>query len=176
MVRSSLSRIPFIQKQFLWFMPLLVFWLIGLLLGAFSARLTFESYCPYLKVSAAVSSLFPCILLAQGIPLILSAVVVHFRKLRFLYPIAVLKAFCFSLCAYSVRLCFGASGWLMELLLLFSDLCMLLPLNWLWLRCISGKGATFRRDILICLAVLTIVSVLDSLLISPFLASLFYHS
>lgn len=170
--RSIIDRRIFVIQ----ILPIILFWLIGMILGAVCAQLTYHGFSPYLRASVLRRVSFLGLMAVHGFPIILSVLIVRFNRLSLFYPLAAGKAFCFSFCLCAVRCCFGSAGWLVRWLLMFSDSCMLLPLTWLWLRCVSCRCATFKRDVVICSAISAVICIVDYFVVSPFLVSLFYYS
>ena len=76
----------------------------------------------------------------------------YFFHARFpLYFLAFLKAYCISFVLGCVFASFGESAWLIQFLLLFSDVLISLPLIWLWIQILRQDGGFVPRC---CFAVL----------------------
>ena len=159
------------SKWWRWFLGMSVS--AGIILGYFAYLhnvLNFTSLMcmlPYQHVS--IVGLF-CVL---SLPLLLSVAAVHFSAYRLLYFIAFSKGITFSYCACYVFAAFGDAGWLVRLLVMFSDSSMLVPLFWFWNRNITGKSDTFRHEVIICGMFALAIGIFDLLVVSPFTVSLF---
>lgn len=106
------------------------------------------------------------------LPFLISAFAVYVSQPWLLPVIALCKGASFSLVSLGVTAAYGSAGWLMRLLLMFSDLCALPLLLFFWLRYISGERRFTAWSACRYLAALLTVGSIDYCLISPFLAGL----
>lgn len=145
-------------------------WVFGLISGiAFS-------YCSDSFVSLMRgAALSPVSIVGLGavmiLPFLLSAFAVIIDHPGLLIPLAFCKAFLFAACAASVDHSFGDSGWLIRALLMFSDLCSLPVLFWLWTSCFTRGKDHYFRIITISFVLIILIGSVDFLIIAPFLAS-----
>jgi len=148
-------------------------WIGGLILGMLIAGRMREVLIPLVRSVSVqpagisglmVASVLPCLLCAYGVTL---------GELWVLPLVGGMKAFAFGFCGCGISLTFGQSGWLMRLLLLFSDSLILVPLYLFSLRHICGRTSRVRRDLAILLPFSAGVCLVDYGLISPFLCKLF---
>lgn len=109
-------------------------------------------------------SVLPCFLCAYGVSL---------GELWVLPLVGGFKSFGFGFCGCGVAMAFGQSGWLVRLLLLFSDCMILAPLYLFSLRHICGRTSRVRRDIAALLILSAVVFTVDHWVVSPFLCQLF---
>lgn len=167
-VRSDYSRS---WRKGCW-MLLVLFWCTGLILGVYTASIA-ENTLVSLMRSAVFSSVSIVGLLGSFLlPFLFTVLAVFLSKSWLILPICLAKSFSFALCARAVALAFGDSGWLLQLLFLFSDTIMLSVLCWFWARHIEGGRVTVIRDAAICIVVFIILGTLDYCCVSPFLAML----
>lgn len=106
-----------------------------------------------------------CIILA---PLYLSAIAVYFRRTGWIYTIATLKGISFGFGIFVFTAVFGSAGWLMRLLIAFSDSAMLVPLFLFWIRHLDGSQRYLRRDLIICTVSALLIGLADYFIISPY--------
>lgn len=148
------------------------FWCTGLILGVYAASLT-DNILPSLMRSAVYSPVSIVGLLGVYLlPFLFTAIAVFLSKSWLILPICFYKSFSYGMCAHAVTLTFGNSGWLLQLLFLFSDTVMLFLLCWFWIRHIAGMRVSVVRDATICIVVFIILGILDCCCVSPFLAML----
>ena len=113
------------------------------------------------------------LLIAGFLPLLFSSFAVSFSESWILPIVGGVKVFSFGFCACAVGMTFGQSGWLIRMLLLFTD-CFTVPAFYFFsLRHISGRTSRVRRDIAVFFAFITVVCLIDYSLVSPFLLKLF---
>lgn len=146
-------------------------WFLGLFSGVLFSMSASDSLGSTMRAAAggcvSISGLLSAILL----PLLFSAFAVYIFKPTLLIPIAFLKAFVFAFLGVGILGAYGSAGWLIRLLLMFSDILMLPLLWWYWLRAFSGpKRRVFDTSVAAVYALL--VGSIDYCVISPFLANL----
>ena len=88
------------------------------------------------------------------------------------YLICLTKVFTFAFGGFGITYTYGSAGWLVRLLLQFSDILTMPILCWFALRHITGRNAGWKRDFGICLGLEIIICCLDLWYISPFLATI----
>ena len=151
---------------------LMVVWSLGLLLGAvFSPG---PGNALFALAHWEGSSRVPLIshLATVSLPLLLTAYVVSIRKPHFLLVISFIRAFQFTFCGGFIYSLYGSAGWLVRLLLQFTDIFSVPILCWFSLRHISGDRGLNKKDFRISLALTLIVGCIDYFAISPFFARL----
>lgn len=105
------------------------------------------------------------------LPFLFSAFAVYIRKPKLLLIGLVIKAFMFVFCGLSCIAAFPAGGWLVRILLQFSDYLLFPVLCWFAVRQIIGHG-DFRKDFSLCTVLFVIAGSLDYCVVSPFLVML----
>lgn len=112
------------------------------------------------------------LMLSAIIPFLVTVVAYCFSKPSLFFPISFFKAFSYTLAMCSVRTAFFQAGWLVCMLLLFSDTAAILLLYWYWIRNIHGFRDSALTEMLFCIAVTLIVAVIDYIWVFPFLMAL----
>lgn len=146
--------------------------LTGFTLGAYTATLAEPSSFSLMRTASESCVSIVCLLPALLLPFLFSAFAVYISQYWLLIPIAFTKAFFFSYLSAASLLLFRGSGWLVQLLLMFTD-CLSMPvLCWFWLRtCTVSRESVLRSFVSAALVVIGIIC-LDYQFISPFLVEL----
>jgi len=144
----------------------------GIQLGQYYASCGNETYFLLMRLASVCPVSIVGLASVTFLPFLFSAFAVYFSHTQFLLPICFLKAFMFSCCAFSATWSFGSAGWLVRLLLQFTDICTLPLLCWFWIRHKSGELSRFWQDIVLCGLLVTVVCVVDYCIVSPYLVSL----
>ena len=143
---------------------------LGLIAGAVLAAASGSSLNSMIPLAADKPGSLSGVLLTALLPFGLSAFVGLIGELLLLYPIVFWKAFLVSFIGVGVMGAYGSAGWLMRLLLLFSECCTLPLLILFWIRLLTGQGSRTMFSALNVLAAVLIGS-LDYCIVSPFLAN-----
>lgn len=146
-------------------------WLAGLTVGALFAHSNSSeiTWMPALYGSHISVIGFLAMLIA---PLLLSALFFRLSLPWLVVPIAFFKAFSYSWCSSCIMIYFHSAGWLLRLLLLFSDTFVAVILIWYWYRNLSSREERLKNDTLTCLIFLLLIACFDCCVISPFGISL----
>lgn len=112
---------------------------------------------------------------SQAFPFLISAFAVYISAAWLIYPISFVKAFTFSLCASLLTIAYGSAGWLLRILLMFSDLCLCPALLFFWTRYIRGEARLNWADCVVSVLLIAAVVYLDHSLVSPFLQAIMYY-
>lgn len=151
---------------------LALIWASGLGCGIFCWFLADSSLFSLMRSALSCSVSIVSLLSVTALPFLLSALVVFFSCHGLLFVISFGKGFLFSFVSMGTLACFGCAGWLVQLLLCFSDLVSLPILYWFWLRCFRYPEDGFHCIGLLTAALLFLISSLDYCLIAPFLADM----
>ena len=148
------------------------FWFFGLVAGVLTALSASDLLSASMRT--AVFSRVSILGLASAVflPFLFSAFAVYIQCPFLLLPIAFAKAFLFSYLGLGVIEAFGSAGWLIRVLLMFSDIVLLPVLFWFWIRYISGDSRYGSRATAVCISVAALVGSIDYCVISPFMANL----
>ena len=161
-----------VRKRFVRRLLLSLLWVVGFAFGGVysfgSGNSNFFMMRSILLDSVSIVSLIA----VSYIPFLFSAFAVSMGLLWLLYPICFLKAFCFGFVSTAVCISFGSAGWLMRLLLMFSDI-FSLPLLFLYsLRHISDVSKFSFSEFLIIASVFMLIGSVDYCYVLPLLAML----
>lgn len=108
------------------------------------------------------------------IPFLISAFAVCFSMAWVIYPVCFCKAVWMGFVSLGILQAFGAAGWLVRWLLLFSDLLGAPLLYGFWLRHLPGRPVASVWETGMHLAVFALLGSVDYRIVSPFLASLLF--
>lgn len=153
-------------------MILIIFWCIGFAGGTVAAagagNLTslMRACC---DSSVSIVGLF----LVPFFPFLISAVAVYFSLPWLLCLTALCKMFSFGFCTCAVAVGFAEAGWLICLLLLFTDLCTLPVLCWFQFRHSAGGRRILWKDVLCPIVWFLAVCAVDRIWIVPLLIDIF---
>lgn len=112
------------------------------------------------------------LILSALFPYLITAVAYCFSKPYLFLPIAFFKTFLYTLVLCSVRTAFLQAGWLVCILLLFSDTVAVAVLYWYWIRNIHGFRKSALSELLYGITVTLVTAVIDYIWVSPFLIAL----
>lgn len=141
---------------------------LGMLLGFAYAGTDLANRLPLMRSVASAPVSIVSLFLVWLLPFLITAFAVFRLPSWCILPIAFCKAFSYGFALRCIYLAFNQAGWLIWLLLLFTDTAGLISLYTLWLRNIPKRSASWRRDLLITLGILTLVTVFDFCIVSPF--------
>ena len=145
-------------------------WMLGLSLG-FSAVISGVFASAFRQV-ANVSPSFLSIISVLLFPVVVSFLAVFAGMRWLIFPLVFLKAIAFAYVGWSVVITFGSAGWLLRLLIMFSD-CACIPLFlWFWNRAINSEFDSLLPAFFVTILITLGVGLIDYCVISPFLASL----
>lgn len=171
MARFLHHDMPRSSRKF--YCPLLAFfWTSGLASGIWAWFLSGEFITPLMRSSAYGSVSIVSLLCVTGLPFLLSAFAVFLSSEWLLIPIAFGKGFFFSLISMGTTVSFGCAGWLVRLLLCFSDIVSIPLLYWFWVRCLRNDGSRLIYLTFFTGALFLLIGSVDYYMITPFLADL----
>ena len=168
-------QIPFLRKYALPRIERMIFlfsafWLAGLLLGMIAAADLDELFLPLMRPSASggvsIIRQFAAVLL----PFLFAAIAAYGNKPRLLYVLCFVKTFTFGFCSMLVYCAYGSAGWLIRLLMQFSDILSLPLLCWYCLRLLHRQKPC--RDLICCTLLAGIFVCIDHFAVLPFWAQL----
>ena len=150
---------------------LTIIWLFGLLLGAIIAVASGDTFFLLMRTAASSRVSIVGLIACSYLPFLFSAYAVYIGKFQLLYLCCFFKALLFALCACASLFAYDSAGWLVRILLQFSDILLLPVLCWFAIRQISGLN-TLKRDFSLCTACFVVAGSLDYCVVSPFLVLL----
>ena len=145
-------------------------WCAGLLFGTLFAAAAGLEYFALMRPIRNSRVSIVCLIAAQLLPFLSAAYAAHISKSWIVIAVCACKVFSFAFCGYLVWSCFGSAGWLIRLLFLFTDICMVPVLCWFSLRRISGRSISAKKDLFVCVGLAVLITSFDYTVISPFLA------
>lgn len=159
-----------IRKTETFYISLLITsWIAGSVLALFVSKQTSFSLMYPLRVERVsivgmiVSLIFP---------ITLSYILLNRCCFYTIIPVIALKAFFYMYCFYAITCSFGTAGWLVRILLLFSDTFSVIFLLIYCYRFAAGNRNDMLRLYQIMLLFLILVGSLDYYVISPFIMML----
>lgn len=147
-------------------------WCVGLVVGVRAGIQAGGASLSLMRAAAESCVSIVGLLVATLFPFLFAAAAVFFSKPWLVLPVLFCKGVSFGACAYGVCAAFGDAGWLVRLLLLFSDSCMIPILFWFCLRHMGGRIQTVKRDLAVAAMAACLVGSVDYCFVSPFLATL----
>ena len=147
-------------------------WFAGLISGILLSFLCSNDTLKTFILAASEQPVTIHLLSVLLLPLLFSAAAVYTRNLWFLFLIAFLKAFLFSFTAASVSSLSSSGGWLIQMLLMFSDSLMLPVFWWYWHACLQQYGRPFMSRTAAVIFIASLICITDCFAIAPFLGNL----
>ena len=147
-------------------------WLTGLLCGVGLSGLAGDSYFSLMRSASTCPVSIVSLLSISLLPFLLSGFYVYLHSFGFLAGLCFIKGCLFAFVSMGLFLSYDSAGWLLRLLMMFSDLCCLVPLWRCWVQLLfrSDRGS-LKPVFLGSLLAAGIVS-LDYLYVLPLLAKL----
>ena len=167
-----LQQVIVLGRRRFWFRFIIFFWICGMLSGMFCAVCTAKN-STMLTVPIRRLSII-CHLLILCVPLIISYVLLRFSMFSSVLLYIFCRSFRYFYCKFSLRLGYGAAGWLLSELVFFADnilSCILLAF------CLSRTPDRGQRNYiaLVCIIILLLIGIIDYYTISPLVESLLFY-
>ena len=170
---AGLSHWTFPQNSRKYYMILLAFiWFIGLCCGIVLYNLMQISSFPMMRGVERYSVSIVSLLSVSLLPFLFSLLFVYIGSFPLLVLLCYIKGCLFSFVSLGIWFAYGEAGWLIRLLVMFSDLGCLTPLWWCWIHCTElDPKAAFPP---ICRALIIAAGIVsfDFYCVSPILARL----
>jgi len=147
-------------------------WTAGLFLGVFLANHVHDNYFLLMRMAAKSRVSIVGLLTSAVLPFLFVFYFAYIRRFWPIIAVCFLKGFLFCAGAAAVSVAFGSAGWLVRLLLLFTDICLLPIFSWLVLRHCGASARPLQKDAVICSAMVLLICSLDYCVVSPYLAML----
>ena len=141
-------------------------WCFGILCGITAAHRAGDSTVSLMRMAAFRPVSIVNLLTVSVLPFVFSAVSVYLRSWQMLSALCFFKALLFGFVSSGVYIAFGDAGWLVWLMIMFSDIFCLIPLWWYWITCSDFRTRPVLRMAICLIAVCFIVS-LDYQVIAP---------
>jgi len=165
-----------IRKQLTSRILLIAVWVAGLVCGCFIAAQASDTYLLLMHRAANSSVSITGLLSAVLLPFLMIAFSVYISRPKLIYLICFLKACVFTITGISVMYAYGSAGWLVRLLLQFTDSVALLLLCWFALRHLDGSKDKLWSDTALCGVLTACLGCIDYCYVSPFLVMLIENS
>lgn len=147
-------------------------WIAGLLAGLTLSVQSAEAAGMFSRVAILHPQLIH-LCIVRLIPFLLLAFCSVFSLSYISFAIVFSKALLYSYCATGIALLFTSAGWLIGLLLLFSDFIAIVLLLWFSVRNIATKGSSLKIDFLLCAVIILVACCIEHKVVSPYLIMLF---
>jgi len=118
---------------------------------------------PMSIVTSLILAVFPFLILAYG---------AWIHRKEILLWMAFLSAFSYGFFGCLLLGAFGSAGWLLQILIQFTQSASLPMLCWFSLRQLEGKQESLLRDHIICIITVSALALFDLFVVSPFVAEL----
>ena len=150
---------------------LFFFGTLSLILGALLAARAETSAFSLMRLAVpSLVSIVPLLAL-QLLPFLIAAYAVSISGPWLLTVVCSFKLFFFSYFGTLIWIAFGAAGWLVRFLLLFSDIILIPVLCWYCFRRMAGEYPE-KNDLGFCLGAVLLTALINCYFISPFLAKI----
>lgn len=106
------------------------------------------------------------------LPFLITAFAIWISKPYLFLPVSFFNSFSFTLILCYTITVFDTAGWLVCLMLLFSNISVQFCLNWIWIRYFNGTSGSSAEDLLVCVFGLLAIVVIDYLFVAPYLVQL----
>jgi len=106
------------------------------------------------------------------LPFLITAFAIWISKPYLILPVSFFNSFSFTLILCYTIVVFDTAGWLVCLMLLFSNIFVQFALNWHWIRFLSGTSVSPAEDLLICVFCALAIIVVDYFFVAPYLVQL----
>lgn len=158
------------RKRYIFFLAFV--WLLGLLSGIGFSDLAGDSLFSMMRGAAKSSVSIVSLLSISLLPFLFSALTVYIHSFGLLAALCFIKGCLFAFVSMGLLITFESAGWLLGILMMFSDLCCLVPLWWCWLRILSGSTDRSFQPAVGGGVMAACIVCFDYLYVLPFLAKL----
>ena len=149
-------------------------WIVGL---AFGIELSFtagDSFLYLMRGSYGSVSIVHLLLITL-LPFLFSGMILYIPSPSLLYGLCLIKGLCFGFVSAGCLLAWGSAGWLVRLLLMFSDFLSLVPLWWCWLSCHPFRVQRNNASVVVSALIAACIVCLDYFCVSPIFAKVFEY-
>ena len=148
------------------------FWLVGLLVGIVCASRIEEASFSLMRLTVESRVSIVSLLSSVLLPFLMCVICFLFSVPRLVFAVCFFRSALYGFAAFAVTRCYGAAGWLIRSLFLFSGTCTMPALIWLCVRHVDGVRNSFWRDVLLCAGFAVVIGILEVCCIMPFLVQL----
>ena len=161
---------PYLVRQRRYILFCLI-WTTGFLLGMVLAAGLDGSFFSLMRPTLGGRVSIIRQLAALSLPFLLAAFAVYANKLFWVYLLCFMKACGFTFCGMAINSAYGSAGWLVRILLQFSDMLTLPVFCWFCLQ-ILRKKSVILNDLIICAIFAATFVCIEHFAVLPFLAEL----
>lgn len=147
-------------------------WCSGIIFGVGSYLYAGDSFASLMRMAAGRNVSIVNLLISSMLPFLFSAFAVYLHCPQLLAVLCFLKAWLFGFVSCGVLTSFGSAGWLVWLMMMFSDIFCLIPLWWYWISQFRSANRVHGTQLAGCLAAVLLIVSLDYSFISPLLVNL----
>ena len=157
------------KRLFRSFLPFLI-WPVGLITGIFlSCVMPVDA--GFMITAISIKPSWIALLLMNVFPLSLCAAALKYGWRALVYILIAVEAICRGFCGFLIFLTFGSGAWLIRCSFLFSSAFCSILFWWLIVR-YNYTTVSLQKDICVSLVLIVLLTVVDRLLVSPFLIDL----
>ncbi len=158
------------RHSFFLILCLILCWCCGMFFGcSLYEPLSLSLMRSAVSTPVSIVGVFVCIFL----PLLCTYFSFITEKPIIILIVCFFKAAAYGYSAKLINVCYATAGWLVRLLFLFSDSCLLVLLLFLWIYHFVGNSRRSIRGLYLCGLLSAIVVMFDVYVIHPFLEGLF---
>ena len=147
-------------------------WVFGLCSGIAFFHLSQISFFSLMHRVENYSVSIVSLLSVSLLPFLFSAFAVYTHSYAFLALLCFIKGCLFAFVSMGMFLAYDSAGWLIRLLVMFSDVCALVPLWCCWIQIAKGSFVESFRSVYISSFAVIFLVCLDFYLVSPLLLKL----
>lgn len=151
---------------------LLTLWLFGLIAGVLAASYISCDNRALLYSAICSQPAWIVIFIIRSLPFVLCVVAFYYSRFSVQCVLITLDSVGRAFCGYLIFLCYGSGAWLIRFGFLFSSAASSVLLWWFNLKYYLVAVTNIRKDILILAILLTTFTLVDHLLVSPFIKHL----
>ncbi len=150
----------------------LMLWAFGIILGTFTGNCSSAQSVSLMRHVLTAPVSIVGLLICAALPFAFTAAAVLSGKPWLVYCFTFLKGFAFSYTGSLCLLSFGSSGWLVRVLLLFSQIAIVPALWYVWLSLCKENMPLNRWGISLLSSYLVSIVLLDYFVVAPYLEKL----
>lgn len=152
---------------------LTISFILGFLVGAYIAIIQRDVLAPLFHKAMSAQKSIPGSLTNVLMSWLLTSAVCTIKRGKLLFGLCFILSIPYGVVSTSMIVCYGASHWLMSLLIFYPGLINWILLLFFWYRYILGSCVDVMQDIIICFSISAFAAVFDLLVIAPYTVTLF---
>lgn len=171
-MNTDLTAFRYLKSRKMNLILLAFFSVFGCSLGVYISHLS-DTYTIYLMRMAASSPVsIVGLTFVILLPFLITAFAGWISKPLILLPISFFDSFSFTFILCCTIASFGSAGWLVCVMLLFTNIFVQLCLFWTWIRCFNGSFSSCAEDLFRCFLYSLAISFVDYFFVAPYLVQL----